>query len=280
MQYTLDNLGAVVASSTSLPNSLKQSILNWPQGAKVLDVGAGTGRLAKFVSIHRPDVVLYGVDSNDEPIQKHLKSLYQKYIIGDFVTLAFNDQYDIIVAKNVCHEICSSPDALARQKTFEQISRKFAQLLKPGGSLLLFDGVLPVDGTMALNLQAKSPTAETILQKMRHEFDAAPVTLSATGPASYSTDAATVFALLTKYRYVTDKASWRGERHQLYTFIQLATMKKILENTGLTIKKVEFPPSQVSVNFTRLFKVTGAGWSSPTLRQFRCLLEARKPSSR
>ena len=119
--------------------------LNIPGGAKVLDMGCGTGHVTKYIAdIVGSDGVVLGIDPDAERIkiaqEKYKDSGHLQFQVGNSVTGFPHDNepyYDFHVSTIAFHWFPPDHKTLYIQKTYES--------LKPGGKLaiLCLDKVCP-----------------------------------------------------------------------------------------------------------------------------------------
>lgn len=105
-------------------------LLDFPQGARVLDVGCGNGGLSLLLADLRPDLLITGVDFETKPIEdasafaerNGLKNL--RFEQGDALQLRFADAtFDGVVCQTV----------LTHVRDARAVIGEMARVLKPGG---------------------------------------------------------------------------------------------------------------------------------------------------
>ena len=131
-----------------------------PQGADVLDVGTGPGRLLVELATRRPDIQLTGIDPSEDMIS-HANRRLQKAVlavpgeirVASAESLPFPDgAFDAVVSTLSSHHWADPAAAVAEQ----------ARVLRPGGALWIFD------------LRAVAPA--TVTQAMATDFPPASIT--------------------------------------------------------------------------------------------------------
>lgn len=106
-----------------------------PQGASVLDVGTGPGRLLVEIARLRPDLRLTGLDPASDMVETARRNLADvaetaTAVTGDVADLPFDDgSFDVIVSSLSLHH-WADPAAGASE---------LARVLRPGGQLRVYD---------------------------------------------------------------------------------------------------------------------------------------------
>ena len=113
-----------------------------PEGAAVLDVGAGSGVLLVELAARRPDMSLTGVDLSADMVAAATRNLAPygeraRARVGDVAALPFADRsFDLIVSSWSLHH-WDHPEAAAPE---------LARILRPGGRVYIYDfPVAPFD---------------------------------------------------------------------------------------------------------------------------------------
>lgn len=106
-----------------------------PDGAKILDVGAGGGLFTNYMADRRPDVTIIGIDLADSQLRraaKRMKSCGDRVSIqkGDATAIAFvDDTFDGVISYGSIKHWTSQEKGMA----------ECIRVLKPGGPLLVTD---------------------------------------------------------------------------------------------------------------------------------------------
>lgn len=121
----------------------KQELIKRVKKGDILDLGAGDGSLSISIKEHYPSSKVYAVDLSLEGKQAMEKAdvqFFQQDLsdLNKVLLTGSGRQFDSIILSSVLHEILSySEDKQLHTVFFENIN----QLLKPGGNLLIRDGV-------------------------------------------------------------------------------------------------------------------------------------------
>ena len=127
-----DQRFAIVHDQRSARRSLDEveSLLGGPipEGARVLDVGCGTGWYAAGLSKSRPDLAVLGSDLSMGMLGRAREAGASRLIQADATRMPMPDgALDLVVARGVLHHM---PDV-------EAALREWHRLLKPGGALVV-----------------------------------------------------------------------------------------------------------------------------------------------
>lgn len=130
-----------------MKNSLgdKQKLLKFVKPGHVLDVGAGGGDLAEAVRLTGSTVT--ALDGSFQAIEHmneeypHLKTV-QAYT-SEMSELFEPETFDTIICSSILHEVYSYSEKSDKMDELNEALEIFNKFLKPGGRLLIRDGVKP-----------------------------------------------------------------------------------------------------------------------------------------
>lgn len=88
-----------------------------PQGAKVLDVGCGPGKLLTVLRRHRPDLDLHGVDISPHAIQKAKEGGF-KASCQDVIVTPLTEIYDTICLMTVIEHVPNAEELVRAIQPF------------------------------------------------------------------------------------------------------------------------------------------------------------------
>lgn len=120
----------------------------YPELGSVLDIGCGAGNYSVKLAQKRPNIDVTLVDLSQPMLDRALErvgTITQRKVNihkGDFRSIDFGEKkYDVIVATAVLHH-------LRDDKDWEASFSKFYNLVRPGGSIWVFDLVHQVDNAL------------------------------------------------------------------------------------------------------------------------------------
>lgn len=106
-----------------------------PDGATILDVGAGGGLFTNYMADRRPDVTIIGIDLADPQLRRATKRM-KSY--GDRVSFRKGDATAIAFADNTFDGVISY-GAIKHWTSQEKGMAECVRVLRPGGPLLVTD---------------------------------------------------------------------------------------------------------------------------------------------
>jgi len=220
---------------TQMDASLKQKLddlLPWVEPGCIVDKGCGTGKLLVELSRRWPESQLVGVDLSRELLRMSDENTY----FGEDVALVYGNIIEknvpdgsasTVIFSSVTHEIYSySGYSLAE---LERAMKNAADELRPGGRLLMRDGVSPGTATWRLRF-LDSQTRETF-ERFAREFKkgtGAPHERLSGGEARLSAHYANEF--LCKKDYLKN---WHIEVDEEYGALTLDGWAALLRRVGL-----------------------------------------------
>lgn len=153
---------------TRMANSLgdKTSILEYIAPGRVLDVGAGGGELAQAISEMGNEV--YALDGSS-PAISHIRSNFPDLEAVEAFTHDLMDKFspeffDTIVCSSILHEVFSyGNEGEPSEEALTQAINDFFTVLKPGGRLIIRDGVKPNNWEDTAYIEFKDETGKEFL---------------------------------------------------------------------------------------------------------------------
>lgn len=146
----------------------KSKILQFLKPGRTLDFGAGGGELSEVLRLHGHDVI--AVDKSEQSVQQIYTNFpHVQTFVGSLEAFAEISEnigaFDNIVACSVMHEVFSySPGTIdEKEAVVQETIQNFAKLLKPGGTLIIRDGVMPDLWQKNIRLELADRDAERFL---------------------------------------------------------------------------------------------------------------------
>lgn len=145
----------------------KKKLIQYINPGIVLDVGAGGGDLSEAIRIHGSDII--ALDGSDYALEKiHGKYPYVETVKAFAHTIStntFRSKFDTIVCSSVLHEVFSyGATNYPSQQILDQTLHSFYSLLKPGGRLIIRDGVMPSNWNKKVFLEFLDDRGEDFLE--------------------------------------------------------------------------------------------------------------------
>lgn len=145
----------------------KQRLLQYVTGNDVVDVGCGSGELIQF--LNESGHTAYGIDPSVEAINKSKENgidVRQGY--ADETHLLFGEEsLDTVITSSVLHEVFSYGNRGAEPGRISSVSDallSFYKVLRPGGRLIIRDGVMPNSNHSSSYLMAPQHEVEKFIK--------------------------------------------------------------------------------------------------------------------
>lgn len=147
----------------------KSRMLPFIREGAILDVGAGGGELSEFLRLHGNNVT--ALDGSIEAINRIQENYPEVETIQAFTyeleSLIPDESFDTIVCCSILHEVYSYGDPtngiLSLDSLIESL-QEFYKLLKPGGRLIIRDGVMPTEWDKTVTVRLKNQDAVRYLE--------------------------------------------------------------------------------------------------------------------
>lgn len=222
--------------------------LDYSRKIRVAEIGCFTGSLLNRIYLNLPlskrkKVEFWGLDIDREIID--LASRQRPHII--FKTYDISKSmptvlpFDIIIISNTLHEVYSDqlPNKGKARNTTKKAIKNVSNLLRPGGYLVLLDGVMPNKPNRIVKVQfLDSRTLKAFISFSESNY-ITPITYSSINSNTLQMSLASLSAFLTKGRYLKEKY-WENEAKQVYQYFTINEFNKILKSNKLEVKET-FP---------------------------------------
>lgn len=227
----------------------KKRILDFVKPGKILDVGAGAGDLSEVLRLAGNDV--YALDGSSEAIRR----IQDKYPAVKAVTAYSYDvlelfehhSFDTIICSSILHEIYSYGDPVNGTYSVDaalDALRSFFKLLKPGGKLVIRDGVMPTEWGREITMRLSTSDAVKYLEMYENK---APFYSERPGIRKVHFDKISencfkgtlASAMEFLYTLTWGWGSAERETQELYGVFTEPEYCNVLENVGFTIEHAE-----------------------------------------
>lgn len=152
----------------------KEGILPYVKPGNVLDVGAGGGELSEALRLAGNEV--WALDGSDEAYARISENFPEVHAVRAFSHEVLNifpkNSFDTIVCSSILHEIYSYGDPTNGPYSVNAVLdalESFYQLLKPGGVLIIRDGVMPTEWNKQVIVHLKTDDAVKFYEMYREE---------------------------------------------------------------------------------------------------------------
>ncbi len=244
------NNEASYLASMNAAKSDKQRMLDYVRPGRIVEIGPGGGVVLDLLEARYPDAEIIGVDLSAEAVaalQAHARAGNHRWrvvqgaaeILHELVVPAGRghpaplhlgtSSIDTVVFCSILHEVYSYTEPKFSLGSVENVIRAAWSTLKPGGRIVIRDGVMPPAGTRRIRFLAADarPTFDLYVAQFegrRIEYrDLAPdrVELSAAdameflytytwGPASFPYEVRELYGILPYDQYVAALVDWVG----------------------------------------------------------------------
>lgn len=139
----------------------KESILQFVEPGKILDVGAGGGELSEVLRLAGNEV--WALDGSSAAIARISANFPEIHTVEAFsyevLDIFPENSFDTIVCSSILHEVYSYGDPSNGSYSVSAVLDAllaFYKLLKPGGILIIRDGVMPTDWNEQVTVHLKT----------------------------------------------------------------------------------------------------------------------------
>ncbi len=213
----------------------KQRMLDFVRPGTVVEIGPGGGVVLDLIEARYPDSDVIGVDLSREVIaalaaRARAGGNHWRVVLGSAEELPrLVPAADTIVFCSILHEVYSYTEPRFQLASVERVVRAAWDVLRPGGRIIIRDGVMPPAGTRRIRLIA--PDARTTLDLYCAQFEGRPITYTALpdgrvemtspdameflytytwGPASFPYEVRELYGVLPYDAYVAQLVAWCG----------------------------------------------------------------------
>jgi SAM-dependent methyltransferase len=232
----------------------KERMLDYVLPGRIVEVGPGGGVVLDLLEARFPGSRIVGIDKSRVVVEaleqtKRSGSRSWSVIEGDAFELGGalgGEAVDTVVFCSVLHEIYSYVGERFRIESVRDILRAAYEALRPGGRIVIRDGVMPPEGTRIIRFL--SPDARPFFETFAAQFEARKVIFEAIG--SDRVKLASRDAMEFLYKYTWGPASFPYEIREQYGVLPYAEYtRRILEwlaSRAHPPRLVPLPPSIAS----------------------------------
>jgi SAM-dependent methyltransferase len=213
----------------------KQRMLDFVKPGTIVEIGPGGGVVLDLLEARFPTSSVIGVDLSREVVtalegRARAGAKRWKVILGAAEQLAqLVPAADTVVFCSILHEVYSYTEPKFQLASVQHVVRAAFDVLRPGGRIVIRDGVMPPPGTRRIRMLAPDvrPTLElyaaqfegrkiafTVLDPDRVEMSAADAMeflyTYTWGPASFPYEVRELYGLLPYDEYVAQLVAWCG----------------------------------------------------------------------
>lgn len=215
---------------------------------RIADLGCYTGSIINRVYNLLPDdlrnkTVLVGFDLDSEIINEasltrpHI-SFFQQNLSEE---IKKHEPFNILILSNILHEIYS-PCLPDKNKAKSQVTKALSnvqKLTKPGGFIVLLDGILPDDSSKNIDIKFANTSGYDKFIKFNKSGYVINIPCKENDNLIITTTLVGLASFLSKSRYL-DTSFWEQEAEQVYHYFSQEDFKESLLSYGFTITEQIF----------------------------------------
>ena len=252
-------------------------------GARVVDVGTGTGTLAAKIAEILPNVDLIGVDLSSDMLSiadKKYGAMKNVSFMKASAHLLPVSEVDVLIYSSIIHEINSYDDS-GIEAVAESLKEAYRKL-KPSGRIIIRDFMNPLDGDLSVVFShAKSDISlgqsfSDFVSKFGKGVKGVELSADPFGPR-YKTKLRWLYEYIFRKDYHNN---WEAELEELYGFWTLDEAQNMLRRVGFKIIHSENIRNQWIID-NRLdgkIRIFDEGGNPLDFPDYQMILVAEKPS--
>jgi SAM-dependent methyltransferase len=147
----------------------KERLLEFISPGKILDVGAGGGELAEALRLRGNEV--HALDGSSEAIKRIEENFPEVHAVTGYTheldSLFEPASFDTVICSSILHEVYSYGDPVNGTYSIHSVMDalvSFFKLLKPGGVLLIRDGIMPTLWEEEIRMELKNSDSVKFLE--------------------------------------------------------------------------------------------------------------------
>ena len=234
-------------ASMNAARSDKERMLDFVRPGRIVEIGPGGGVVLDLLEARFPGAEIIGVDLSREVVtaleaRAKANGRHWRVVLGAAESLAITE-VDTVVFCSILHEVYSYTEPRFQLASVERVVRAAFAALRPGGRIVIRDGVMPPPGTRRIKFVA--PDARTTFDLYVAQFEGRPIRYRELGNGRVELSTADAMEFL--YTYTWGPASFPYEIRELYGILPYDTyVAALLAWCGDSAAVVELPPAQRS----------------------------------
>ncbi len=246
----LNNEEKYLATMNASESSTKNTVIDYVVGETVVDVGSGGGVLLDLLEERYPEKTIIGTDISDNVIRVLEDKRKQEghawtVVRHNFATDRFATQVDTVVFSSILHEIFSYTETERGRfeiSSVEQALRNAYDSLRPGGRIVIRDGVKsPVDDS-TITVTFKDPAGIAFFRNYERDFQGLkdiPDRKIVVDEAAGKVTACTNYAREFLYTYTWGQESYAHEVQEQFGYYTIGEFRAFFEQLGAKIIRCE-----------------------------------------
>ena len=231
-------------SSMNAARSDKQRMLDFVRPGRIVEIGPGGGIVLDLLEARFPDAEVIGVDLSREVVtalegRARANGNHWRVVLGAAEALAEHvpTPVDTVVFCSILHEVYSYTEPRFQLASVRRVVRAAFEALRPGGRIVIRDGVMPPPGTRRIAFLA--PDARATFELYVAQFEGRPIRFT---PVGDRVELSTADAMEFLYTYTWGPASFPYEVRELYGILTYDDyLAHLLDWCGPSARIVENP---------------------------------------
>jgi len=222
----------------------KERMLDFVRPGKIVEIGPGGGVVLDLLEARFPEAEIIGVDLSREVVtaleaRPRANGRKWRVVLGAAESLAERD-VDTIVFCSILHEVYSYTEPHFQLASVQRVVQAAFAALRPGGRIVIRDGVMPPPATRRIKFIA--PDARATFDLYVTQFEGRPIRYRELGNGRVELSAADAMEFL--YTYTWGPASFPYEVRELYGILTYDDyVRSLVEWCGEAAKVVDVQPA-------------------------------------